>query len=52
MLDRLPEYMLLSDEVGPWGGDIRTARLPDAIFVDYVRVYDLLPKTGNDKQSR
>jgi hypothetical protein len=40
-VSQVPEYMLLSDEVGPWGGDIRKAKLPDAFLVDYVRVYDL-----------
>jgi hypothetical protein len=35
-------YLLLSDEVGKWAGDITTARLPDEFLVDYVRVYDLV----------
>jgi beta-glucanase (GH16 family) len=39
-VSQVPEYMLLSDEIGPWGGDIRKATLPDAFLVDYVRVYD------------
>lgn len=39
-----PEYILLSDEVSKWAGDISKAKLPDAILVDYVRVYDLLDK--------
>ena len=38
---QVPEYMLLSDEIGPWGGDISKAQLPDQFLVDYVRVYDL-----------
>jgi hypothetical protein len=37
----VPEYLLLSDEVGDWGGDITKAKLPDEFQVDYVRVYDL-----------
>jgi beta-glucanase (GH16 family) len=38
---RVPEYILLSDEIGSWGGDITKAKLPDRFLVDYVRVYDL-----------
>ena len=30
-VSQVPEYMLLSDEVGQWGGDIRKAKLPDAV---------------------
>ena len=40
----VPEYMLLSDEIGQWAGDIRKAKLPDEFLVDYVRVYDLVEK--------
>jgi hypothetical protein len=39
-----PEYMLLSNEIGKWGGDISKAKLPDEFLVDYVRVYDLADK--------
>ena len=39
-----PLYLKLSDEVGKWGGDIREAKLPDRFRVDYVRVYDQVPK--------
>jgi len=38
---RVPEYILLSDEIGAWGGNIAEAKLPDRFLVDYVRVYDL-----------
>ncbi|MCC7492766.1 MAG: glycoside hydrolase family 16 protein [Fimbriimonadaceae bacterium] len=38
-----PLWIKLSDEVGPWAGDINQAKLPDPWLVDYVRVYDLLP---------
>jgi len=41
---QVPEYMLLSDEIGKWGGDITKAKLPDKFEVDYVRVYDLVEK--------
>jgi beta-glucanase (GH16 family) len=33
------EYIILSDEVDTWGGDITLATLPDTVFFDYVRVY-------------
>ena len=39
---RVPVYILLSDEIGTWGGDIAKANLPDTFLVDYVRVYDLV----------
>jgi hypothetical protein len=38
----VPEYILLSDEIGKWGGDIKKTELPDQFLVDYVRVYDLV----------
>jgi beta-glucanase (GH16 family) len=38
---QVPEYILLSDEIGAWGGNIAEAKLPDRFLVDYVRVYDL-----------
>jgi hypothetical protein len=38
----VPEYILLSDEIGNWAGDIAKAKLPDQFCVDYVRVYDLV----------
>ena len=41
---QVPEYILLSEEVGKWGGDIAKAQLPDQFLVDYVRVYDLVDK--------
>lgn len=41
---QVPEYLLLSDEIGKWGGDITKAQLPDAFLVDYVRVYDLVDR--------
>jgi beta-glucanase (GH16 family) len=43
-VSQVPEYLKLSDEIGPWGGDIHKAKLPDAFLVDYVRVYDLTEK--------
>lgn len=41
---QVPLYIKLSDEIGDWGGDIKTAKLPDEFLVDYVRVYDLVDK--------
>lgn len=40
---QVPTYIKVTDEVGPWGGDINEANLPDETLVDYVRVYDLFP---------
>ncbi|MCA9184247.1 MAG: glycoside hydrolase family 16 protein, partial [Planctomycetales bacterium] len=39
---QVPLYIKLSDEIGDWGGDIKSATLPDRFQVDYVRVYDLI----------
>ena len=39
-----PGELIISDEIGSWGGDITQADLPDAFEVDYVRVYNLRPK--------
>ena len=33
------EYIILSLEVGKWAGEIAEAKLPDHLYVDYVRVY-------------
>jgi beta-glucanase (GH16 family) len=40
-VSQVPEYLLLSDEIGTWGGDIKAAQLPDYFEVDYVRVYEM-----------
>lgn len=39
---QVPQYLMLSDEVGKWAGDIENAQLPDEFVVDFVRVYDLV----------
>ena len=39
-VSQVPEYLLLTEEIGMWGGDINKAELPDDFEVDYVRVYD------------
>jgi hypothetical protein len=36
-----PGELIISDEIGTWGGDIKKAELPDSFLVDYVRVYTL-----------
>jgi len=41
-VSQVPGYIKLSDEIGNWAGDIKTAELPDKFLVDYVRVYDLV----------
>ena len=43
-LSQAPEYLKLTEEIGKWGGEIRSAQLPDTFEVDYVRVYDLVEK--------
>lgn len=37
---RVPLYIKLTEEIGPWAGDITRVRLPDFFLVDYVRVYE------------
>jgi len=39
-VSQVPEFIKLTNEIGPWAGDIKQARLPDHFEVDYVRVYD------------
>ena len=39
---QVPEYVKLTEEIGNWGGDIKSAQLPDFFEVEYVRVYDLV----------
>jgi beta-glucanase (GH16 family) len=39
-VSQVPEYLLLTEEIGKWGGDITKAELPDYFEVDYVRVYE------------
>ncbi len=40
-VSQVPEYLLLTEEIGTWGGDIHKAELPDYFEVDYVRVYEM-----------
>jgi beta-glucanase (GH16 family) len=42
-VSQVPEYLLLTEEIGKWGGDIKAAQLPDYFEVDYVRVYEMNP---------
>jgi len=39
---QVPQYILLSDEIASYLGDISKAKLPDRTLVDYVRVYDIV----------
>jgi len=41
-VSQVPEYIMITDEIGDWAGDINDAALPDFFRVDYVRVYDAL----------
>ena len=41
-VSQVPQYIILSNEVGTWAGDINKAKLPDCCLIDYVRVYDLV----------
>jgi hypothetical protein len=36
--------MILSDEIGPWAGDIARVKLPDDFLFDYDHVYELVAK--------
>lgn len=38
-VSQVASYIKLSVEVGEWAGDIKKAKLPDALIVDYVKVY-------------
>jgi beta-glucanase (GH16 family) len=40
-VSQVPEYILLTEEIGDWGGDVKKAELPDFSEVDYVRVYEM-----------
>jgi beta-glucanase (GH16 family) len=44
-VSQAPEYLKLTEEIGPWAGDIRHAELPDYFEVDYVRVYEMSEET-------
>lgn len=37
------QFIILSLEVGDWAGDISSAKLPDRVIFDYVRVYNHRP---------
>lgn len=41
-VSQVPEYIMLSNEIGTWAGDISSAKLPDGFMVDYVRVFDVV----------
>ncbi len=41
---QVPLYIKLSDEIGPWAGQIDKKQLPDEFLTDYVRVYHLVDR--------
>lgn len=43
-VSQAPEFIKLTEEIGEWAGKIREAKLPDYFEVDYVRVYDAVPR--------
>ena len=51
-VSQVPEYAKLTEEIGKWGGDITKANLPDYFTVDYVRVYDEVPKDDQDAREK
>jgi hypothetical protein len=51
-VSRVPSYLKLTEEIGPWGGDITRASLPDSFEVDYVRVYDAVPADPSSGDGR
>lgn len=48
-VSRIPQYIILSLEVGKWAGDISRADLPDSVVFDYVRVYAVRPSPGGSR---
>ena len=38
-VSQVPAYVILSDEVRTWNGDISKQKLPSSFFIDYVRVF-------------
>ena len=40
-VSQVKAFVKLTEEIGPWAGDIKKANLPDEFLVDYVRVFDL-----------
>jgi alpha-L-fucosidase len=51
-VSQVPQWALLTEEIGKWGGEIAAASLPDSFTVDYVRVYDIVDgaKPAGDDQ--
>ena len=46
-VSQVPEYILVTEEIGTWGGDIKKAELPDFCEVDYARVYEMGQSAGH-----
>ena len=51
-VSQVPEFIKLTEEIGKWGGDIKTAKLPDYFVVDYVRVYDEVDSGPAGRESK
>ncbi len=47
-ISHIPQYIILSLEVGNWGGDISKVTLPDSVLFDYVRVYKVRPAASSE----
>ncbi|NLK41643.1 MAG: glycoside hydrolase family 16 protein [Planctomycetes bacterium] len=43
---QVPVYLIISSEIGDWGGDITQAQLPDEFRVDYVRAWQIYTEDG------
>jgi len=42
-VSQIPQYIVLSLEVGGWAGELSEEKLPDSVLFDYVRVYKTRP---------
>lgn len=47
-----PVYVILSDEIRAWNGDISEQKLPRYFYIDYVRVYDIAKARPSYKDER
>ncbi len=48
-VSQVPAYIILSDEIRAWNGDISKQKLPRYFRIDYVRVYEIGKDDWNDK---
>jgi len=47
-VSKRPEYIILSLEVDPLAGNITKGKFPDSVLFDYVRVYQVRPRSVED----